>query len=119
MVHMVEGTAMNLSFMMLEQIKSTAGKAKTKACLPYDMVFTLVFVDAGIDLDGEDFKSLTHTDYYTIHTLHRMKYQKVGDELVRKVQATQPHDSESSFSSPSDFAESSSPAPALDPHLLH
>ena len=57
-----------------------------KACLPYSMVFPLIFIQARIDLDGKDFKSLNHTDYYTVHSLHRMGYQKVNDQWVKEVE---------------------------------
>ena len=79
MVHLVEETAMNLFFMMIEQIKTAAGKSNSQVCLSYGTVFTLIFREAGIDLDGKDFRSLKHTDHYTIHSLHRMKFRKEGD----------------------------------------
>ena len=65
MVHMVKGTTMNLPFMMIEQMKIAVEKSKSQACLPYGMVFTLIFMKAGIDLDGEDCKALKHTDFST------------------------------------------------------
>ena len=74
MVYMVEGTALNLPYMMIEQIRCTAGRFKTKAYLPYGMVFTLIFIDAEIDLEGEDFQSITHINFYTIHSLYHMGY---------------------------------------------
>ena len=112
---------MNLPFMIIEQIKSATGESKTKAYLPYGMVFTLIFVDAEIDLDGEDFKSLTHIDYYTIYTLHRMKYQKVGDEWVKEIEGEPAPILAFGYfsSSPSDSDEPSSLQLLLHLHHLH
>ena len=73
MVLLVGGTPMNLPSMMIE---SVVGRLKEKAYLPYDMIFTLLFINVGIDLDGEDPKSLTHTNYYTIQSLHWIKFGK-------------------------------------------
>ena len=67
--------------MMLEQIKNATDRSTIKACLSYGMVFTSIFIDAQIDLEGEDFKTLIHTNYYTKHSLHRMEYKKVNDAL--------------------------------------
>ena len=100
--------------MMIEQIRSAARRSKTKAYLPYGMVFTLTFIDAGIDLDGEDFKSFTHTDYYMVHSLHHMGYQKMNDQWVKKVEGI-PGQASGSSSSPSDSIDPSSPASALGP----
>ena len=71
---------------MIEQIKTAIEKSITKACLPYGMVFTLIFRETGIDLDGEDYQSLKHADYYSIQTLHCMKFEKVKNEWVRQIE---------------------------------
>ena len=81
------------------------------------MVFTLIFIDAGIDLDGEDFKSLTHTDDYTVHSLHRMGYQKVNDQWVWEAEGILDQASGSS-SFLSDSIGPSSLAPTVGPSLL-
>ena len=52
---------------------------KARACLPYGMVFTLLFEEFGVDCTGEDAKRLLHTDRYTEKSLHRMGIQKVED----------------------------------------
>ena len=115
MVHMIEGTAMNLSFLMIEQIKIAAGKARIQACLPYGMVFTLIFMKVDIDLKGEDCKTLKHTDFYNIHTLHHMRLRKEGDVWVRRVEGAQSDAFGSSSSSPSNSAEPSSPVLVAGP----
>ncbi|KAG1334271.1 putative Patatin [Cocos nucifera] len=114
MVLLVDGTSMNLPFMMIEHIKSAAGRSKEKTCLPYDMVFILLFTDAGIDSNGEDSKSFTYTDYYTIQSLHRMKFGKKNSVWIREIEGVYPHVSGSS-SSTSDSARPSSPAPVVAP----
>ena len=97
-------------------MKNAVGKSKSQACLPYGMVFTMIFREAGIELDGENCKPLKHTDYYSIHTLNRMKFHKEGDEWIREGEEEQPEEvSGSSSSSPSDSTEPSSLAPDAGP----
>ena len=42
------------------------------------MVFTLIFRDSQIDLEGENYKKMMHIDYLNAGTLHRMKFEKRG-----------------------------------------
>ena len=67
-------------------MKIAIEKSKSQACLPYGMVFTLIFMEAGIDLEEEDCKTLKHTNFYNIHTLHCMKFRKKDDVWVREVE---------------------------------
>ena len=82
MYYLVEGIAMNLPFMILEQIKIAADRSRTKTCLPYGMVFILIFIDNEINLEEEDFRVLAHMDCYTKQSLHYMQYKKVDDHWV-------------------------------------
>ena len=77
MFYLIQGIAMNLPSMMLQQIKDMANRSK--ACLPYSMVFTLIFKDFRVDLEGEDFRELMRTDYFNAKTFHRMKIYKIHD----------------------------------------
>ena len=73
MERVIKEETINLPFIMMSQIKETIRKVKT--CLPYGMVFTLLFQTAYIDLNGKDGKELHHTDTYSIKSLIRMGYQ--------------------------------------------
>ena len=96
------------------------------AYLSYEMVFTLIFREASIDLDGKDCQSLKHADYYSMQTLHCMKFEKVRNEWVRQVEGVQSEiegeqfkDSESSeWSSSFDYAQAPPPALATGPFTL-
>ena len=72
MKRIIKGEAINLSYIMISQMKKTTRKANT--CLPYGMVFTLLFEAVHIDLDGEDGKQLHHSDTYSTKSLMRMRY---------------------------------------------
>ena len=74
---LINGVQVNLPYMMILQM-SEAMK-KNRACLPYGMVFTLIFREFGVSLDGEVPKKLMHTDYYNKKSLHRMGFVKVND----------------------------------------
>ena len=54
MEKVIKEEAINLPYIMISQMKETTRKANT--CLPYGMVFTLLFEVAHIDLNGEDGK---------------------------------------------------------------
>lgn len=53
---------MDMPFMMLEKIKDAA--KRSRACLFYGMVFTLIFIKFGVGLEGDDLKRMMHTNYY-------------------------------------------------------
>ena len=72
MERVIKGESINLPFIMMNQMKETTRKAHT--CLPYGMVFTLIFEVAHINLSGEDSKQLHHTDTYSVKSLNRMRY---------------------------------------------
>ena len=67
----------------MEQMKETIRRAKT--CLPYGMVFTLLFQAAHIDLSGEDEKVLYHIDTYSAKSLTRMGYHLSDGQWKRKI----------------------------------
>lgn len=67
---------------MMSQIKEAI--KKSIACLPYGMVFTLIFKEFGMDYSGEDAKRLLHIDTYNECSLHHMDYQKVHDHWVHR-----------------------------------
>ena len=46
----IKGEAINILYIMMNQVKETTRKANT--CLPYGMVFTLIFEAVHIDLSG-------------------------------------------------------------------
>ena len=69
MHYMIQGIKMNLPAMMLQNIKDVANRSRT--CLPYAMVFTLIFRDSLVDLEGEDYKEMVYTDYLNAGTLHK------------------------------------------------
>lgn len=56
MYYIIEGKPINLPFQMSSQIKEAM--KKTRACLPYRMVSTLIFQELNIDYIGEDAKRL-------------------------------------------------------------
>lgn len=66
---------MNFTFLMLEQNKEAT--KKSIACLPYGMVFTLIFSKFRVSLEGEDAKRLLHTNHYNELSLHRIGYHKI------------------------------------------
>ena len=70
----------NLSYLMINQIKEAA--RKVRACLPYGMVFILIFEEFRVDCTGEDTKRLLHTNRYTERTLHRMGNHKMDGRWV-------------------------------------
>ena len=82
MHYMIQGIEMNLSFMMLQNIKDVANWSRT--CLPYAMVFTLIVRGSQVDLKGENYKEMVHTDYLSTRILHCMKFEKRGDRLMRR-----------------------------------
>lgn len=65
---------------MLGQIKEVA--KKSRACLPYSLVFTLIFSEFKVNCDGEDAKKLLHIDRYNEWSLHCMGYRKVDDRWI-------------------------------------
>ena len=67
MEYLIKGEAINLLYIMIYQMRETIRKVMT--CLPYGMVFTLLFQAANIDLTGEDGKSLQHIDTYSVKSL--------------------------------------------------
>ena len=82
MYHVIEGNQINLPFLMITQMKeATKGK---RACLPYGMVFTLIFNEFGVNLDGEISKKLLHTDTYNDKSLFRMGYIKKDNNWMKK-----------------------------------
>ena len=82
MEKVVRGEAINLPFIMLNQIKETT--RKTNTCLPYGMAFTVIFEAAHINLSSEDKKELHHTDTYTAKSLIRMGYSKIDGEWKKR-----------------------------------
>ena len=68
----IKGQAINLSYIMISQIKETTRKANT--CLPYGMVFILLFEAAHVNLEDEDSRQLYHIDTYSTKSLIRMGY---------------------------------------------
>ena len=87
MYHLIEGNQINLPYLMLNQMKEAA-KGK-RACLPYGMVFTLIFNDFGVSLEGEIAKKLLHTDTYNEKSLLRMGYIKKDNVWVKKASQRQ------------------------------
>ena len=65
------------------QMRETVRLVKT--CLPYGMVFTLLFQDANIDLTEEDEKALHHTNTYSAKSLQRMGYHFSDGSWKKKV----------------------------------
>ena len=64
-------------------MKETTRKANT--CLPYGMIFTLIFEATHIDLNREDSKQLHHTDTYTAKSLVRMGYHLSSGQWRKKI----------------------------------
>ena len=64
-------------------MKETIRKANT--CLPYGMVFTLIFKAAHINLSGEDSRQLHHTDTYIAKSLIRMEYHLSNGQWRKKI----------------------------------
>ena len=80
---LIKREAINLPYIMMCQMRETIRKAKT--CLPYGMVFTLLFQVANIDLTEEDGKALHHTDTYSSKSLIRMGYHFSDGHWKKKV----------------------------------
>ena len=81
----IKGEPINLPFIMMNQMKKTTRKANT--CLPYGMVFTLIFEAAHINLSGEDNRQLHHTDTYTAKSLIGMGYHLSNGQWRKKISA--------------------------------
>ena len=77
---------------MLNQMKEAA-KGK-RACLPYGMVFTLIFNEFGVSLEGEIAKKLLHTDTYNEKSLLRMGYIKRDNTWMKKASQQRQSDSD-------------------------
>ena len=82
MYFLIEEIQINLSFLMLAQIKEAA--KRQRASLPYGMAFILIFSEFGVDLEGENSKRLLYTNYYSENSLHRIGYTKIGGQWVKK-----------------------------------
>ena len=72
MKRVIKGQAINLPFIMLNQMKETTRKANT--CLPYGIVLTLIFEATHIDLIRQDSRQLHHTDTHITKSLIMMGY---------------------------------------------
>ena len=83
MERVIKGEAVNPSYIMLSQMKETIRKANT--CLPYGMVFTLLFEAAHINLDDEDSRQLHHSDTYSTKSLIRMGYHLSNRQWKKKI----------------------------------
>ena len=68
MFYLVTETSISFPSLMLQQLKDTANKSK--ACLPYGMILTLIFKEFQVNLEGKDFKKLAHIDYINKETLN-------------------------------------------------
>lgn len=62
--YLMKGKPINLPFFMLSKIKEAI--KKSRACLPYRMVFALIFIELGVDNSGEDAKK-----FYTLTEIMR------------------------------------------------
>lgn len=82
MYYLIQGKLINLLFLMLSQIKEIV--KKSRACLPYGIVFTLIFPEFGVDCSGEDARKLPHTNRYNEQSLYHIGYSKVDDRWVYK-----------------------------------
>lgn len=78
--YLIERKPINLPFLMLSQIQEVA--KKSRACLPYGIVFTLIFLEFGINYIGENARRLLHIDKYNECSLHHMGYRKVDDYWI-------------------------------------
>ena len=83
MKKVIKEEAINLLYIMISQMKETTGKANT--CLPYGMVFTLLFEAAHVNLEGEDSRQLHHTDTYSTKSLIRMGYHLSNGQWKKKI----------------------------------
>ena len=83
MKRVIKGEPINLLYIMLSQMKETVRKANT--CLPYGMVFILLFEAAHVDLEGEDGRQLYHTDMYSTKSLIRMGYHLSNGQWKKKI----------------------------------
>ena len=81
--YLAKGHPVNLPYLMMSQMKEVA--RKSRACLPYGMVFILLFEEFGVDCTDEDAKRLLHTDRYTKKSLHQMGIQKVEGRWIRNI----------------------------------
>lgn len=81
MNYMIEGHPIIHPFLMLSHIKEVT--RKNKSCLPYGMVFALIFQEFGKDCTSENAKRLLHTNRYIGRSLYWMGYQKVDGRWVR------------------------------------
>lgn len=52
MCYLIQGKPIDMLFMMNEQIKEAA--KRSRVCLPYGMVFALIFSKFGVNLERED-----------------------------------------------------------------
>lgn len=75
--YLIEWKPINLPFFMLSQIKEATNKSRT--CLPYGMILTLIFEEFRINYTREDARRLLHTDRYNEWSLHRLDYRKIDD----------------------------------------
>ena len=83
MKKVIKGEAINLPYIMISQMKKTTRKANT--CLPYGMVFILLFEAAHVNLEGEDNRQLHHTDTYSTKSLIRMGYHLSNGQWKKKI----------------------------------
>ena len=120
-----EKTPMNLSHIIIMQMKETIRKAK--ACLPYGMMLTLLFKSQRVNLEGEDGVDLHHTDIYTSKSLERMGYIQVEGVWRKKGTNIKAIDSSSSEEEEEENEETASTttaeagtstAPAPEPESL-
>lgn len=73
MFYLIRDQPINLPFLIISQIKEAV--RKSRACLPYGMVFTLIF-EFDIDYIKEDAMSLLHTDWYNKRSLYHLGYRR-------------------------------------------
>ena len=83
MERVIKREAINLPSIMISQMKEIIRKFNT--CLPYGMVFTLLFQAAHIDLNGEDGRKLHYNDTYSTKSLMRMGYHLLNGHWKKKV----------------------------------
>ena len=83
MYYIVRGMPLNLSGIMMNQIREVA--ARKKACWPYGMILTRVFEVAGVSLENEYFKKLSHFHLYDDRALNKMNYHVVGGRWIKKI----------------------------------
>lgn len=80
MYYLIMGQPINLLFFILAQAKEA--NRKSKICLPYDMVFTLIFQEFGVDYTEEDARRLLYIDRYNERSFHQIRYHKVDDRWI-------------------------------------